>query len=239
MSGHSKWSQIKHAKAITDKKRGLVFSKLSKKLSVAVKEGGGPDPESNYKLKSAIEAARAEGLPNDNIERAIKNASDTGASSVSEVVYEGYGPYGTAFLVEAVTDSANRTSNNIKHLFTKHGGNLGAPGSVAWQFQTRGQILVEKNKSDLSELELLAIDAGAEDVRQSPEGLEIYTKPFDLQKVKEKLLNAGASIAHAGIIKESKQGVALTPEQRGEVRQLYETLSQDDDVIAVHTNAEL
>lgn len=239
MSGHSKWAQIKHAKAATDSKRGLLFSKLSKKISVAVKEGGGGNPETNYKLKSAIETARAQGLPNDNIDRAVKNATGAGANAISEVAYEGYGPFGTAFLVEAATDSPNRTTSNIKHLFTKHGGNLGSIGSVSWQFETRGQILVERAGKDLSELELTAIDLGAEDVKESPEGLEIFTLPLDLQKTKESLIAAGARVASSDIVKESRQKVTLDESQRAQVSRLYDALSEDEDVIAVHTNADL
>src|SRR6185369_16107133 len=195
MSGHSKWSQIKRTKGVLDQKKGLLFSKFSKKISMAVKEGGSGDPGSNYKLKTVVESAKAQGMTKDNIERAIKTGLGADAGAIKEVIYEGYGPYGTAFLVETTTDNTNRTSNNIKHIFSKHGGNMGAQGSVAWQFVTKGQILVERDREDLSELELAAIDAGAEDVRESTDGLEVYTLPLDLQKIKEALLSAGAKIA--------------------------------------------
>jgi len=237
MSGHSKWAQIKRTKGVLDQKRGLLFSKLSKKISIAVKEGGSTDPVSNYKLKAAIEYAKDQGMPNDNIERAIKNT--TNAGEIKEVVYEGYGPYGTAFLIEAATDNPNRTTNNIKHIFSKHGGNMGAQGSVAWQFVTKGQILVERDRDDLSDLQLAAIDAGAEDVRESKEGLEVYTPLMDLQKIKEVLQQAGAKIARADIIKESSQGTDLTEEQKLKVDSLFEELENDEDVIAVHTSANL
>lgn len=239
MSGHSKWAQIKHAKAATDSKRGLLFSKLSKKISVAVKEGSGGSPETNYKLKSAIEYAKTHGLPNDNIERAIKSTTGAGASAISEVVYEGYGPGGCAFLIEAATDNPNRTTSSIKHLFTKHGGSLGGMGSVAWQFETRGQILVERADKDLSELELTAIDLGAEDVKESPEGLEILTSPLDLQKIKDRLAASGAKVVSSDIIKESRQKATLDEAQRAATSRLYEALTEDEDVIAVHTNADI
>lgn len=238
MSGHSKWSQIKRTKGVLDQKKGLLFSKYSKKISIAVKEGGGGDPASNFKLKSIIDSAKAQGMPNDNVERAIKNALGANAGNIKEVVYEGYGPFGTAFLVEAATDNPNRTTNNIKHLFNKHSGNLGSQGSVAWQFNTKGQILVERDRN-LSELEMAAIDAGADDVRESAEGLEVYTKPEDLNKIKTTLEKTGAKIAQAEIIKESSQGTDLTEEQKPKVDALFAELENDEDVIAVHTSANL
>ena len=238
MSGHSKWSQIKRTKGVLDQKRGLLFSKLGKKISIAVKEGGSPNPTSNFRLKSAVEYAKAQGMPNDNIERAIKNATGAGAKEIKEIIYEGYGPFGTAFLVEAVTDNSNRTYNNIKLIFSEHGGNIGAQGSVAWQFKTKGQILVERD-NNLSNIEMAAIDAGAQDVRESSEGLEIYTSAQDLQKIKDILANAGAKIAQADIIQESSQGVGLTEEQKPKVDALFAALENDEDVLAVHTSANL
>lgn len=238
MSGHSKWSQIKRTKGVLDQKRGLLFSKLGKKITIAVKEGGSSDPSANFQLKSAIEYAKSKGMPNDNIERAIKNSSDTTAGSMKEVLYEGYGPFGTAFLVEAATDNSNRTFNNIRKIFSDHGGNIGAQGSVAWQFTTKGQILVERD-SNIEALEMAAIDAGAEDVRESEEGLEVYTTLETLQKIKEALTKAGAKIAQAEIIKESSQGTDLTEEQKPVVDKLFAALENDDDVLAVHTSANL
>lgn len=238
MSGHSKWSQIKRTKGVLDQKKGLLFSKFSKKISIAVKEGGGGDPAANFKLKTVIESAKASGMPNDNVERAIKNALGVGASAVKEVVYEGYGPFGTAFLVEAATDNSNRTFNNIRKIFSEHGGSIGAQGSVAWQFSTKGQILVERDEK-ISDLEMAAIDAGADDVRESDEGLEVYTQPHDLHKVKLALEKAGAKIAQAEIIKESSQGTDLTEEQKPKADALFAALENDEDVIAVHTSANL
>jgi YebC/PmpR family DNA-binding regulatory protein len=240
MSGHSKWAQIKRSKGAADAKRGILFSKLAKRMSIAVKEGGGPDPAMNFKLRVAIEKAREAGMPNDNIDRAIKKGSGAeGGLAIEEVIYEGYGPFGTAFLIEAATDNTNRTVQNIKHIFSEHGGNLGAIGSVAWQFLTRGQILVERDRDNLSDLELTAIEAGAEDVRESTEGLEVYTTPANLQGVKAKLQEQGAKIAQAEIIKESTQGVDLTVEQKPKVDALFAALENDEDVIAVHTSANL
>jgi YebC/PmpR family DNA-binding regulatory protein len=255
MSGHSKWSQIKRSKGAKDAKRGVLFSKLSKKITIAAKSGGS-DPALNFQLRTEIENARAEGMPNDNIDRAIKKATDKDAASISEAIYEGYGPFGTAFLVEVAADNTNRSVQNIKHIFSKHGGSLGAMGSVAWQFETKGQILVERpnvgasfsrpqdktggqGQPLLSELELIAIDAGAEDVRESEEGLEIYTKPQHLQAIKQALETAGATIAQAHIIKESSQGVDLTEEQKPKVDALFAELEENEDVVAVHTSANL
>lgn len=238
MSGHSKWSQIKRTKGVLDQKKGLLFSKFSKKISIAVKEGGGGDPAANFKLKTIIDSAKAAGMPNENVERAIKNALGEGVGAVKEVVYEGYGPFGTAFLVEAATDNSNRTFNNIRKIFSEHGGNIGAQGSVAWQFITKGQILVERD-AKISEIELAAIDAGADDVRESDEGLEVYTLQQDLHKIKLALEKAGAKIAQAEIIKESSQGTDLTDDQKPKVDGLFAELENDEDVIAVHTSANL
>lgn len=240
MSGHSKWAQIKRQKATADQKKGQIFSKLARAITIAVKEGGGSDPASNFKLRVVMDKARAVGMPNENIERAISRGSGTEAGGqIEEVIYEGYGPFGTAFLIEAATDNKNRTVNDIKHIFNKHGGALGTTGSVAWQFVTRGQILVERDDKDLSDIELAAIDAGAEDVRESEEGLEIYTQPLDLNNIKEKVQALEAKIAQAEIIKESTQGVDLTEEQKAKVDALLTELEDNDDVIAVHTNANL
>lgn len=239
MSGHSKWSQIKRSKGAADAKRGLLFSKLSKKISIAAKEGNSGDTTTNFKLKSMVDYAKAQGMPNDNIDRAIKNALGDGtAVTIHEAVYEGYGPFGTAFLVETATDNTNRTFQNVRHIFTKHGGSMGAQGSVAWQFSTKGQILVERGPN-LSEIEMAAIDAGAQDVRESAEGLEVYTEPHDLLKIKEVLLAAGAKIAQAEIIKESSQGTDLAEDQKPKVDALFAELENDEDVIAVHTSANL
>ncbi len=251
MSGHSKWSQIKRTKGALDQKRGLLFSKLGKKISIAVKEGGNSNPNNNFRLKSAIEYAKGQGMPNDNIDRAIKSATNAEAQSIKEVIYEGYGPFATAFLVECATDNSNRTLQSIRKIFSEHNGNLGAEGSVAWQFSTKGQILVEKstdaqiktdgtdNNQNLSKIQIVAIEAGADDIRESPEGLEIYTTPENLHKVKTALLSQGAKIAGADIIKESSQGTDLTEAQKPLVDALFAELENHEDVIAVHTSANL
>lgn len=238
MSGHSKWAQIKRQKAVVDKKKGQIFSKLSREITIAAKGGG--DPAANFKLRLVLDRAKAAGVPKDVIDRAIKRGTgESKEGQLEDAVYEGYGPFGTAFLIEAATDNKNRTTGNIKHILDQHGGHLGTQGSVAWQFATRGQILIERDRPDLSDFQLRAIDAGAEDVRESPEGLEVYTLPLDLDKIKQLLLAAGAKIAEAQIIKESTQGVDLTAEQKTEIDTLAGALEDDEDVIAVHTSANL
>ncbi|MDZ4243829.1 MAG: YebC/PmpR family DNA-binding transcriptional regulator [Candidatus Doudnabacteria bacterium] len=238
MSGHSKWAQIKRQKAVVDKKKGQTFSKLVREITIAAKEGG--DPGMNYKLRLVLDRAKEAGMQKEAIERAVNRGTGEEEGGVlEEVVYEGYGPFGTAFLIEAATDNKNRTVNNIKHVFSKHSGALGTAGSVAWQFVTRGQILVERSGDDMSDIELAAIDAGAEDVRQSAEGLEIYTRPLDLNEVKEKIRVVGGKIVRAEVIKESTQGVDLTDEQKPKVDELFAELENDEDVIAVHTSANL
>jgi YebC/PmpR family DNA-binding regulatory protein len=239
MSGHSKWATTKRAKAITDAKRGQVFTKLAKTISVAVRTGGGTDPEFNFKLRMAIDRAKEASMPNENIDRAIKRGSGEGKEALENVVYEGYGPFATAFLVEAVTDNSNRTTQSIRKIFEKHHGHMGEQGSVGWQFQIKGQILVERDRDDLSDLELAAIDAGAEDVRESADGLEVYTLPMDLQKIRTALVKAGAKVVKADVIQESSQGVDLTEDQKPPVDSLFAELENDEDVIAVHTSANL
>lgn len=236
MSGHSKWSQIKRSKGAADVKKGALFSKFSKQITIAAKSGS--DPATNFKLRLAVEKARARAMPGDNIERAIKKAAGGEGGALQLLQYEGYGPAGTSFIVEAASDNPNRTFQMVRNIFTKNGGNIGQPGSVAWMFQTKGQILVEKS-GDMTTLELVAIDAGAEDVRESEEGLEIYTKPEQMDFVKKQLENNGAKIAQVEIIMESSQGTDLSAEQVGSVQKLYDALIDDEDVVEVHTSANL
>ena len=241
MSGHSKWAQIKRSKGAADVKRGALFGKLSKQITLAARSGANPDM--NFKLRLTIEKAREISMPNENIERAIKKgAGADGSLQMQSLTYEGYGPHGTAFIVEAVSDNPNRTFQNIRLIFTRNAGTIGQPGSVSWMFQTKGQILVERagaTDSAMDALELAAIDAGASDVRRSEEGMEVYCKAEDLEKIKAALAAAGAKIAQAEIIMESSQGVDLAPDQIEAVQKLYDGLSDDEDVVAVHTSANL
>lgn len=251
MSGHSKWAQIKRQKGATDQKKGQVFSKLSREIALASASGGG-DSETNYKLRLALNRAKDAGMPKDAVERAVKRgAGELSEGQIEEVTYEGYGPFATAFLIEAATDNKNRLSQEIKYIFASHQGNLGAQGSVAWQFVTRGQILIpsplsppargggEEGVGDPEDIELLAIDLGAEDVRVSKEGLEIYCAPLDLESIKKGLEQKNVPIAASQIIKESTQGIDLTTEQKPKVDALFAELEDHEDVIAVHTNANL
>src|SRR5438093_5755473 len=180
MSGHSQWSTIKHKKGAQDARRGKLFSKLSRAIIVAAKEGGG-DPASNLALANAVEKARSYSMPKDTIERAIARGTgaDADAGAFEEVVYEGYGPDGVAVLVEALTDNRNRTASEVRHAFTKHGGSLGATGAVAWQFERRGVVLVEAENVDEDELTLAAAEGGAEDVERDEDVLQVKAAPED------------------------------------------------------------
>ena len=237
MSGHSKWSTIKRAKGAADAKKGALFGKLSKNISIAAREGA--DPSMNFKLRLAIEKAREHSMPKENIENAIKKSSGSEGAALQSLVSEGYGPAATAFIVETASDNPNRTFQKVRTVFTKNGGNIGQQGSVAWMFQTKGQILAERTSEDMSEIELAAIDAGAEDVRESEEGLEVYTTPENIEAVKEVMEKAGAKVVQAEVIKESSQGVDLTEEQKIAVQKLFDALNDDEDVVAVHTSANL
>jgi len=211
-----------------------VFSRFAKEIAIAAKNSG--DPGSNFKLRLVLDRAKQSGMTKDAMERAIKRGTgeDKDAAAIEDIVYEGYGPGGTAIYVQAATDSTNRTYQNIRHIFTKHGGNLGTQGSVAFLFTSRGQILVPKEgNSNLDEISLMAIDLGAEDVRPSEEGLEIYTVPLDLEKIKNEL-------EKKRIIMQPQNTVDVTDDQvKKQIEDLVAALEDDEDVIAVHTNATL
>ena len=238
MSGHSKWSTIKRAKGATDAKRGVLFGKLAKQINIAVRVGGGSsDPNFNATLRAAIDKAKAASMPNDNIDRAIKKGLGEGGELVEEITYEGYGPGGVALLIETATDNKNRTVSNIKHYLTKHGGSLGAAGSVLWQFENKGQILIERMpEKNIGDLQLTAIDAGAEDVVESDEGLIITTSPEQLAGVENELKKAGAVIASVETIKQSTQPVVIDIKMQHKIDGLLEVLENDEDIIATHTN---
>src|SRR5213595_3254758 len=192
MSGHSKWSTIKRAKGVTDAKRGALFTKVAREISVAARQGGG-DPDANYRLRLAVEKARAVNMPSDNIKRTIDKATGGGeADQYEEIAYEGYGPGGVAILVEAATDNRNRTAADVRSIFTKAGGSLAGAGAVAWQFEPKGLITVPAASSDADTVALAAIDAGADDVDTSDaEVVEVYTSPGDLERVRTALDKAG------------------------------------------------
>jgi YebC/PmpR family DNA-binding regulatory protein len=238
MSGHSKWSSIKHQKGAKDAKRGALFTKLARAIQVAAKEGGG-DPEGNAALANAIQKAKDQSMPKDNIERAI--AKGTGADSDAEafetVIYEGYGPGGVAFLVEALTDNRNRTGSEVRHIFSKAGGSLGEPGSVAWQFEKKGVVVVDAERYSEDDL-MVAIDAGAEDVAQDENVWEIVTEPADLQAVREALEGEGVEIQNAELTMRPTTTIELDEDGARSVLRLIESLDDQDDVNAVHANFE-
>jgi YebC/PmpR family DNA-binding regulatory protein len=241
VSGHSKWSTIKHKKGAADAKRGKLFSKLSRAIMVAAKEGGS-DPGSNLALQNAIEKARSYSMPKDNIERAIAKGTGEGTdgSSFETVVYEGYGPDGVAVIVEALTDNRNRTASEVRHLFTKHGGNLGATGAVAWQFERRGVVLVDADGVDEDELVMAAADAGADDVELDGTTFVVSASPEELTQVREALEVGGYRLESAGLSMVPKTTVAIADESTAkQVVRLVEGLEENDDVQDVYANFDI
>ena len=241
MSGHSKWSSIKHKKGAADAKRGQLFSKLSRAIIVAAKEGG-PDPAGNLALQNAIEKARSYSMPKDNIDRAIAKGSgaDAEGSNFDTVVYEGYGPEGVAVLVEALTDNRNRTASEVRHAFTKHGGNLGATGAVVWQFERRGIVLVPAEGADEEELLLAAADAGADDVELDGSSFVITGPPESLSSVREAVEGAGFDVESAELAMLPKATVAIENESTARMLlRLIEGLEESDDVQDVYANFDI
>jgi len=237
MSGHSKWASIKHKKAIVDARRGQQFTKLARAITVAAREGGG-DPEANASLGNAIQKAREASMPKDNIERAIAKGAGTGAdaANIETVVYEGYGPGGVAVLVEAVTENRNRTGADVRHLFSKHGGNLGEPGSVAYLFDKAGVIVVDASRYSEDDL-LVAIEAGAQDIVAEDEGFfEIITEPAGLAGVRDALVEAGVELESAELTERPKTTVPLDEDGAAKLFRLIEALEENDDVNDVHAN---
>jgi len=241
VSGHSKWSSIKHKKGAADAKRGKLFSKLSRAIIVAAREGG-PDPAANLALQNAIEKARSYSMPKDNIERAIAKGAgaDAEASDFETVVYEGYGPEGVAVLVEALTDNRNRTASDVRHLFSKHGGNLGTTGAVAWQFERRGVVLVQAEGVDEEALLLAAADAGADDVSLDGSSFEISSPPEALAAVRQAVETAGFRVESAGLAMIPKATVAIADESTArKVMHLVEGLEDADNVQDVYANFDI
>jgi YebC/PmpR family DNA-binding regulatory protein len=237
MSGHSKWASIKHKKAATDAKRGQQFTKLARAITIASREGG-PDPEANFTLAAAVQKARDFSMPKENIQRAIDRGAGLGSDgeAIERVVYEGYGPAGAAVLVEALTDNRNRTGSDVRHLFEKHGGSLGEPGSVAWVFEKRGVVLVSADRYSEDDL-MPAIDAGAEDVSQDGDSLKAISAAEDLAAVRGALEEAGVGIESAEIAMEPKNVVEVSaPEEARRLLRLMDALDDLDDVDAVHAN---
>jgi YebC/PmpR family DNA-binding regulatory protein len=239
MSGHSKWSSIKHKKAASDAKRGAQFTKLARAIQVAAREGGG-DPAGNAALANAVQKARDARMPKDNIERAIAKGTGaaTDADAIEAVTYEGYGPGGVAILVETLTDNRNRTGSEIRHYFSKGGGSLGEPGSVAWVFEKKGVIVVDADRYSEDDL-LPAIEAGAEDVTTDEGIYEITTEPADFAAVRQALEQAGVEYESADLTMRPTNRVEVDESHAGSLLRLIESLEDDDDVAAVHANFDL
>ncbi|TFZ40078.1 YebC/PmpR family DNA-binding transcriptional regulator [Soehngenia longivitae] len=241
MSGHSKWNNIKNKKGKEDARKGKVFTKLARYIMVAAKEGGA-DPDYNPSLKAAIEKAKAENMPNDNIERAIKKGTgELGGQTFEEIMYEGYGPSGIAIMVNCLTDNRNRTASDVRHAFDKFGGNLGQSGSVSFLFEKKGILAIEKNDEiDEEELTLLAIDLGAEDIYIEEDGYQIITDPKDFSKVEDGLKEAGYNFIMAEISYIPQTTVTLTDEKDiKNMNRLLELLEDNDDVQEVYHNWEM
>ncbi len=240
MSGHSKWSTIKHKKAAQDAKRGKIFTKLIKEVTVAARLGGG-DPAANPRLRAAIEAAKAANMPKNNIERAIKKGTgELEGVSYEEVTYEGYGPGGVAVLVETITDNRQRTVAEVRHIFAKRGGNLGEPGSVAWIFEKKGLIVVEKDKVDEDTLMAAALEAEAEDITDAGSEWEIETSPEDLSSVKKTLEDKGIEILSAKVTMVPSNIVKVEDERKAQqLIALMNALEENDDVQNVYANFDI
>lgn len=242
MSGHSKFANIKHKKEKNDAAKGKIFTKIGREIAVAVKEGGGADPANNSRLRDVIAKAKVNNMPNDNIERSIKKAAgDMDANNYERVVYEGYGPNGTAIIVEALTDNKNRTASNVRSAFTKGNGNIGTPGCVSFMFDKKGQILIDREEfeMDADELMMLALDAGAEDFAEEEDSFEIITDPDSFSEVREKLEEAGIPMMEASVTMIPQTYVELTDETDiKNIRKTLDLLDDDDDVQEVYHNWE-
>ncbi len=239
MSGHSKWSTIKRQKGANDAKRGALFTKVAREISVAARAGGG-DPDANYRLRLAMDKARSINMPAENIRRSIEKATGGGeAEQFEEIVYEGYGPGGVAVLVEAATDNRNRTAAEVRSVFAKTGGQLAGSGAVAWQFEARGLITVPRDGADADEVALAAIDAGASDVDADADPIEIYTEPADLERVRTALEVAGVAIEGAESAMIAKQTVALESDKVRQALRLVDLLEDLDDVQRVTANFDI
>ncbi|MBQ6425476.1 MAG: YebC/PmpR family DNA-binding transcriptional regulator [Clostridia bacterium] len=242
MSGHSKWANIKNKKEKTDAQRGKVFTKIGREIAIAVKEGGGPDPVNNSKLRDVIAKAKAANMPNDNINRSIKKAAGEGSSvNYEEITYEGYGPGNMAVIVQVLTDNRNRIAAEMRHIFDKSGGNLGASGCVGWMFDKKGLIVIERGAlMDEDEVMMAALDAGAEDFVAQDDAFEVYTSPSDFSAVRESLENAGYTFFSAEVQMIPQNTVNISDKETAEkVERFLDNLDDNDDVQEVFHNAVL
>lgn len=240
MSGHSKWSTIKRKKGAADAKRGKIFTKLIKEITVAVKMGNNPDPEMNPQLRQAIDKAKQNNMPNDNVKRAIKKASGEGeGQSFEESSYEGYGPGGAAVLVRVLTDNKNRTTAEVRHAFSKFGGNLGQDGCVSYMFDKKGMVVIDKEGVDEDALLEAALNAGAEDMKDEDSTFDIYTEPNDFESVRDAIKDGGFTIAQAEVSMIPQNTVQLSGRKAGTMLKLMETLEDNDDVQDVYSNFDI
>ncbi|NMA67867.1 MAG: YebC/PmpR family DNA-binding transcriptional regulator [Desulfitobacterium sp.] len=242
MAGHSKWANIKHKKARQDAQKGKIFTKLGREILVAAREGGG-DPNNNFRLKIAIENARAANMPNDNIQRAIQRGTGgTEGENYEELRYEGYGPGGVAIMVDIMTDNRNRTAGEVRHIFSKNGGNLGETGCVNWMFQEKGQLTISKENCNLSEDDLLmvALEAGAEDLEENEGEFVIITEPNEMETVRQALIDEGIEISEAKTNQIPQNTIEISDlEQAKKVIRLFEALEEHDDSQGVYSNFEI
>lgn len=240
MSGHSKWAGIKHKKAVVDAKRGQTFTKAAREITIAAKEGGG-DVTANFRLRLAVAKAREANMPADRIQSAIDRGTGAGkGEALEELRYEGYGPAGVAIMIDAVTDNRNRTAPQIRHLFSKYGGNLAETNSVGWMFERKGVIEADLNGKDSDEVEMAAIDAGAEDIQSSDDGhLEVTTPPESFEAVRDALESQGVEIENAELTMQPQQTVPVDEDHAAQVLRLIEYLEEDDDVQQVYANFDI
>ena len=240
MSGHSKWSTIKRQKGATDSRRGQLFTKMSRDIAIAVRQGGGPDPDLNYRLRLAVDKARSNNMPMDTVDRAISRASGGGDSQeqLDEVTYEGYGPGGTAIMLQALTPNRNRTASEVRSTFTKAGAALGESGCVAWNFQSNGVIILEVDEERAEDMALLAIDASARDVKVDGTYVEIYTEPDMLQAVRRELEKHDVDTSSAELSMTPKTTVSLDAKEAEQTLKLLDSLEDLEDVQKVYSNAD-
>jgi YebC/PmpR family DNA-binding regulatory protein len=239
MSGHSRWAGIKHKKAIIDAKRGKVFTRINREITIAARIGGGKI-ESNPRLRKAIDDAKAANMPTDNVKRAIQRGTgEIPGMSYEEMSYEGYGPGGVALFVEVTTDNKNRTTSEIRHMFDSHGGNMGESGSVAWMFESKGQILIAKSAASEDKLTELAIEAGAEDIRTDEEGFEVLTAPSDFESVKAKLTAEKIPLESAQLALLPKNTIHLEGDAARKCLDLVNALDEHEDVKSVNANFDI
>ena len=239
MSGHSKWASIKHKKAAVDAKRGKIFTKLIKEVTVAAKEAGG-DPDANPRLRTAIANAKAQNMPSDNIEKAIlRGTGQLPGTTYEEISYEGYGPKGVAIIVDVVTDNRNRSTSDLRYILSKNGGNMGEKGCVSWMFDKKGLIVVDKDKADEDELMMMALEAGAEDIESKDDSFEITTRLQDFENVKNAIEEAEIEMSLAEVSMIPQTTVKLDGNEALKLLKLMESLEEHDDVQNVYANFDI